>query len=542
MGLLRVNNLGDATGLINPITLSTAITTTASWATAPTNMPTVTAPDFLKLVVAPNTTAEEIIYVTAYVAAATTATVLRAQEGSASATHTAVAWVNGGTARDLTTTPIKIVTSAYAMAAADATLLVSNDVSLVDSGPNGSTLVIGGGTVGTVASGEGTAFNEAASFNAGYVLGPAGATNAQGAITGSAFTVEFLFTPLITSVGGKNIVTRSGPNNEWSVLWSGGGFIYYVWNAAGTLVSFSGSHTGLLAGITYSVAMTWNGTTLTGWVNGVSDGSAALANVYAPSGSARFEIGSGDSTTVGIVDEVRVSSTCRYTTGYTPATAPFASDGNTGCLYHLDGGVTLPSPAAVAAGATYRIKSTASPFCLKPNAAETIDGASIFYNNAAYGVIEVVTDGTNWLILSQSKTPATVVTPTVVASVAGLELTSTGQVVVLSYPALAGSYRVSLTGFSNSGSAITLTQVYVQYYFAGITFYHGLNGGLCPGGVFVPANNEVVELSTASLTGSSSFAAVPLMFRSTGLIEIIMEVSVANEIYVWATIEQLTAT
>jgi hypothetical protein len=61
-------------------------------------MPVVTSPDFLKIIVEPGTTSEEIIYVTAYSAAATTATVSRAQEGTTGVTHSGKAWVHGPTA------------------------------------------------------------------------------------------------------------------------------------------------------------------------------------------------------------------------------------------------------------------------------------------------------------------------------------------------------------------------------------------------------------------------------------------------------------
>lgn len=100
MARLRVNNLGDATGSSNPITLSSGSATSASWTSAPTNMPVVAFPDYVALTVEPNTANEEIIYVTAYSASATTATVTRAQEGTSGITHTSKAWVNAPTALD----------------------------------------------------------------------------------------------------------------------------------------------------------------------------------------------------------------------------------------------------------------------------------------------------------------------------------------------------------------------------------------------------------------------------------------------------------
>lgn len=73
---------------------------TATFAAAP-NLPTITAPDIAKIIVEPDTPNEEIIFVTAYTAAATTATVTRAQEGTTKIAHTGTAWVHGPTAANV---------------------------------------------------------------------------------------------------------------------------------------------------------------------------------------------------------------------------------------------------------------------------------------------------------------------------------------------------------------------------------------------------------------------------------------------------------
>jgi hypothetical protein len=97
MSRLRFNNVfGTAAG--NPITL-TGAGTTAIWTTAPA-FPTIAAPDYAAVVVEADTANEEIVYVTAYTAAATTGTVTRAQEGTSSIAHTATAWQHGPTVFD----------------------------------------------------------------------------------------------------------------------------------------------------------------------------------------------------------------------------------------------------------------------------------------------------------------------------------------------------------------------------------------------------------------------------------------------------------
>jgi hypothetical protein len=63
-------------------------------------MPVVAYPNYLVIVVEPNTSNEEIIYVTAYSSAATSATVTRAQEGTSGVTHSSKAWANAPTALD----------------------------------------------------------------------------------------------------------------------------------------------------------------------------------------------------------------------------------------------------------------------------------------------------------------------------------------------------------------------------------------------------------------------------------------------------------
>lgn len=100
MAILRVNNVGDVAGTLNPITLASAGASSATWSSAPANMPTVASPDILKIVVEPNKTTEEIIYVTAYAPPATSATVVRAQEGSTALAHAATAWAHAPTAAD----------------------------------------------------------------------------------------------------------------------------------------------------------------------------------------------------------------------------------------------------------------------------------------------------------------------------------------------------------------------------------------------------------------------------------------------------------
>jgi hypothetical protein len=183
MAILKVNNCGDPVGTANPITLSSNVVTTASWPSAPANMPNVASPDILKLSVEPSTPNEEILYVTAYTSGATSATVTRAQEGSTARTHPATAWVHGPTAADFSPmtlagdmeiggangalTRLPVGANGYIMAASSGApawiplttqpgdLVVGQNpggaTTLLRLGPNGTVLTVSGGTANWVA-------------------------------------------------------------------------------------------------------------------------------------------------------------------------------------------------------------------------------------------------------------------------------------------------------------------------------------------------------------------------------------------------------
>lgn len=108
MSRLRFNNVSNLTS--GTITLSSG-GTTATFGAAPA-FTTIAAPDIAVIIVEPDTANEEVIYVTAYTAAATTATVLRGQEGTASVAHSSAAWVHGPTAADYKTAASRMFATA----------------------------------------------------------------------------------------------------------------------------------------------------------------------------------------------------------------------------------------------------------------------------------------------------------------------------------------------------------------------------------------------------------------------------------------------
>ena len=213
-----------------------------------------------------------------------------------------------------------------------------------DGGPNNQGLSLTG-IVDSVASPAGSAFNQAAQsvYTGSYLQGPYGTGNAQGAATGSAFSaeaiIEWPFIEPTLPVTGVALTRIEPGGNQWSIgLSADTAFIEYKWtDSTGTVNTFTGTNT--IAPLTsYAVQLAWNGSTLYGLVNGVLDLSTSMTSVLTPSANGALRIIGSSAMGDITVDEVRISDVARNTSGYTPATAPFTSDANTGALYHLDAG------------------------------------------------------------------------------------------------------------------------------------------------------------------------------------------------------------
>jgi hypothetical protein len=104
MGRLRLNNLGDLTGSVNGLTLSSATTNSCSWASSPL-FPLIAGIDFAALIAEPGAAHEEIMYLYGFTPGGTTGLVLRAAEPNSQGqqiafSHAGVAWWSGPTASD----------------------------------------------------------------------------------------------------------------------------------------------------------------------------------------------------------------------------------------------------------------------------------------------------------------------------------------------------------------------------------------------------------------------------------------------------------
>ena len=156
-------------------------------------------------------------------------------------------------------------------------------------------------------------------------------------VGGSTYAASFngssqsLSGTLASAIGSGNFTVEMwvNPNavsnyNDWFGVTRGAGGFNVGTDAAGTLVFYSSSArqlnvAGVISASRYThVAFVRNGTTLTGYVNGVSVGTATVSTNFSATG---FFIGSLDNTQEfnnGLISNLRVTNTAVYTANFTP--------------------------------------------------------------------------------------------------------------------------------------------------------------------------------------------------------------------------------
>jgi RHS repeat-associated protein len=114
-----------------------------------------------------------------------------------------------------------------------------------------------------------------------------------------------------------------------SFVWPGGGSCPLTADAYGIPLAFNGSTT-----TAAHVALSYDGTTVLGFINGTQVCSQATGVAAVPAGPFGFMDNAG--LLQGYFDEIRVSSAARYTANFTPPTQQFATDGSTSVLWHFN--------------------------------------------------------------------------------------------------------------------------------------------------------------------------------------------------------------
>jgi hypothetical protein len=157
---------------------------------------------------------------------------------------------------------------------------------------------------------------------------------------GSTWTVE-AFCRITTFNANENVLFAPSSTGTSCVitLTSTAVKVYDQTNAAAKVLRLTASAT--LSTLTYyHVAVTYNGTTLDVYLDGVNIGTVntTAANLTIASGG--HFIGRGNTINsdsfFGNIDEFRFSSIRRYTGNFTPTTVPFTDDANTKWLFHFD--------------------------------------------------------------------------------------------------------------------------------------------------------------------------------------------------------------
>lgn len=154
-------------------------------------------------------------------------------------------------------------------------------------------------------------------------------------VSGEPFTIDLWVRPATVS-GFRYLINRGGGNQSWSLtngyMWaiaiSGAALLFSV-NNNGASVDISG---GTLVVNTWAhVALTYDGATLRGFVDGALIGSASINDVSAPATNNVFRIGIGNDTATGAyngwMDEIRISKgIARWTAAFTPEAAAYSAD------------------------------------------------------------------------------------------------------------------------------------------------------------------------------------------------------------------------
>jgi hypothetical protein len=176
-----------------------------------------------------------------------------------------------------------------------------------------------------------------------YVMSTAGT---QWDFSTSSFTIEYFirFNAINTLYVPIALRPGSGISNGewWCEITAAENKMYWGFkNQAGTqyYVNLALAGTAFATGQFYHIALVNNAGTAQMYVNGTATGATTSLSGSFGNSSADLWVGAGAGaySLNGWLDEVRISNTARYTSGFTPTTTPFVNDSNTLLLIHADG-------------------------------------------------------------------------------------------------------------------------------------------------------------------------------------------------------------
>ncbi|HET7486841.1 MAG TPA: LamG-like jellyroll fold domain-containing protein [Acidimicrobiales bacterium] len=203
---------------------------------------------------------------------------------------------------------------------------------------------------GAVSGGVSTVASPWSGFTSALSFDGSGSIDFGATATGlsAAFCVEFKWQPTAASMGtneelisrySSDVVAGAGNCRIYNVPTGGLARLVAQWRDAGGTIRQIVGPGNIGSGTLRDVSLTWDGTTMRLFRDGVLVGSLA-SSVETPDATTSFVVGDAPGPSVGkaqsVIEEVRLSNVARYTAGYTPPVAPFTTDANTVLLVHGD--------------------------------------------------------------------------------------------------------------------------------------------------------------------------------------------------------------
>lgn len=129
----------------------------------------------------------------------------------------------------------------------------------------------------------------------------------------------------------------------WSLYTNGSSYLVTYRGTGSTTNAFISQSATINTGTWYHLALVKSGTTLSLYVDGTELGNTSVANTTYAASDEELWIGAGHNYADyvdGHIDEIRISKTARYTSGFTVPSSPFTNDSNTLLLLHGDASIS----------------------------------------------------------------------------------------------------------------------------------------------------------------------------------------------------------